>query len=203
MEQNNNQGFQPDPKLFERIAFFQQTVECKKTDRVFTAPFVQYLPITMYGMTTIQDVMMDYDKALDSWIRYHQEFQPDGAWAPQAIFPGSPLEVLDCQYIKWPGRHMSDPNAGFQVLDREDGYMSEDEYWEYAEDPTGFMIRKVLPRHYAALKGLEMVDFSNSIWQGGLYSMIPCGLPPVKAAFSALSDAGEKMLATAQAGGKI
>ena len=48
-----------------------------------------------------------------------------------------------------------------------------------------------------------MVDFSNSIWQGGLYSMIPCGLPPVKAAFGALMEAGEKMLGVAQAGGKI
>ncbi|MGN1155614.1 MAG: uroporphyrinogen decarboxylase family protein [Agathobacter sp.] len=81
--------------------------------------------------------------------------------------------------------------------------MAAEEYMEYAEDPTGFIMRKILPRHYAALKGLEMVDFSNSIWQGGLYSMIPCGLPPVKAAFAALSEAGEKMLHTAQAGGKV
>ena len=203
MEPNNNQAMQPDPKLFERIAFFQDTVACKKTDRIFTAPFVQYLPITMYGMTTIQDVMMDYDKALESWIRYHQEFQPDGAWAPQAIFPGAPLETLDCQFIKWPGRHMSNPNAGFQVLDKEDGYMDEDEYWEYAEDPSGFMMRKVLPRHYANLKGLEMVDFSNSTWQAGLYNMIPFALPPVKAAFNALSEAGAQMLHVAEAGGRV
>ena len=137
---------------------------------------------------------MDYSNVESSWIRYHQESQPDAAWAPQSIFPGSPLEILDCQYIKWPGRHLADPNAPFQVLDREDGYMSQDEYLEYAEDPTGFIMRNVLPRHYGALKGLEMVDFSNSIWQAGLYSMIPCGLPPVKMAFDALSKAGESMM---------
>lgn len=203
MGQDNNQQFQPDPKLFERLAFLQQTIECKRTDRVFTAPFVQYLPIHLYGETTVKDTMLNYENVMSSWIRYHQEYQPDAAWAPQAIFPGAALDVLGCNYIKWPGNQLKDPNAGFQVLDKEDGYMSADEYLEYAEDPTGFMIRKVLPRHYDALKGLEMLDFSNMVWQAGLYNMIPCAIPPVKAAFHALSEAGEKMMGVAQAGGKV
>ena len=193
----------PDPKLFERLKLLDDTMNYRHTDHVPAAPFVQYLPITLYGETTIQDTMMDYSKAESSWIRYHMEYQPDFAWAPQSIFPGSPLEGLGCQFIRWPGKHLADPNSPFQVVDQEDGYMGPEEYLEYAEDPTGFVMRKILPRHYASLKGLEMVDFSNSIWQGGLYSMIPCGLPPVKAAFGALMDAGEKMLAVAQAGGKI
>jgi len=203
MEQGNNQQFQPDPKLFERSAFLQETIECKKTDKVFTAPFIQYLPITLYGETTVKDTMLDYGNVMSSWIRYHQEYQPDAAWAPQAIFPGAPLNGLDCQFIKWAGKQLADPNAGFQVLDKEDGYMSADEYLEYAEDPTGFIMRKILPRHYGALKGLEMVDFSSSVWQGALYNMIPCALPPVKAAFQALSEAGEKMMMVAENGGKV
>ena len=199
----NNHEFKPDPKFFERVQMFDDMLHFRKTDHVPTAPFVQYLPIYLYGMTTVQDVMMDYGKAEECFIRFHQEYDPDFAWGPQAIYPGAPLDVLDCQYIRWPGKHFSDPNAPFQVLDKEDGYMSPEEYLEYAEDPTGFIMRKVLPRHYGALKGLEMVDFSNSIWQGGLYSMIPCALPPVKAAFNALSEAGEKMMAMAEAGGKL
>ncbi len=200
--ENNNQ-FQPDPKFFERVQLFQDILEYKRTDHVPIAPMVQYLPIYLYGDTTVQDVMMDYGKAEASFIRYHQEFQPDFSWGPQSIFPGAALDILDCQYIRWPGKHLADPNAPFQVLDKEDGYMAAEEYLEYAEDPTGFMMRKILPRHYGALKGLEMVDLSNAVWQGGLYSMIPCSLPPVKTAFQALSAAGEKMLKMAQAGGKI
>lgn len=199
----NEKQFTPDPKFFERLKLFEDTLAYKKTDHVPIAPMIQYLPIYLYGETTIQDVMMDYGAAESSYIRYHQEFQPDFGWGPQSIYPGAALDVLDCQYIRWPGKHMSDPNTPFQVLDREDGYMAAEEYLEYAEDPTGFIMRKILPRHYGALKGLEMVDFSNSIWQGGLYSMIPCGLSSVKAAFNALSVAGEKMLDMAQAGGKI
>lgn len=199
----DNNAMQPSPEFLQRMAFFQDTLECKRTDRVLAAPMIMYLPIHLYGETTVQDVMMDYAKAEPSFIRYHQEFQPDMAWGPQSIYPGAPLEGLDCQYLRWPGKQIADPNAGFQVVDREDGYMSPEEYLEYAEDPTGFIMRKILPRHYGALKGLEMVDFSNSIWQGGLYSMIPCALPPVKAAFAALSEAGEKMMHMAEAGGKI
>ena len=202
MGNEHNEQFQPDPKFFERIQLFQDTLDCKKTDKILAAPMIMYLPINLYGMTTVKDVMMDYGKAEASFIRYHQEFQPDMAWGPQAIFPGAPLEGLDCQYIRWPGKHLAD-NAPFQVVDREDGYMTGEEYLEYAEDPTGFIMRKILPRHYGALKGLEMVDFSNAIWQGGLYGMIPCGLPPVRAAFNALSDAGEKMLGMAQSGSKL
>lgn len=192
-----------NPEFFERTKLWEDTLNYKRTDHVPIAPMVQYLPIYLYKDTTVQDVMMDYGAAQECYIRYHQEYQPDFAWGPQSIFPGAALETLDCQYIRWPGRHLSDPNAPFQVVDREDGYMAAEEYLEYAEDPTGFIMRKILPRHYEALKGLEMIDFSNSVWQGGLYDMIPCGLPPVKAAFRALSEAGEKMMRMARSGGEI
>ncbi len=200
---DNQTTMKPGPEFLRRMAFFQDTLECKRTSHVLAAPMVMYLPIHLYGEITVQDAMQDYAKTESSFIRYHQEYQPDMSWGPQSIYPGAALDLLDCQYLRWPGKQIADPNSGFQVIDREDGYMTQDEYLEYAEDPTGFIMRKILPRHYGALKGLEMVDFSNSIWQGGLYSMIPCGLPPVKAAFAALSEAGEKMLHMAEAGGKI
>lgn len=200
---SHNEGFNPDPKFFERLKLYEDTVACNRTDRVLAAPLVSTFPIRLYNEVTVQDVLLDYGKAESSFIKYHQEFQPDLAYGPQSMFPCAPLDVLDCQYVRYSGKHLADPNAGFQIVDREDGYMAAEEYLEYAEDPTGFMMRKILPRHFATLKGLEMVDFSNAVWQGGLYGMIPCGLPPVKAAFNALSTAGEKMLNMAQAGGKV
>ena len=192
-----------NPKFMERMGLYMDTVACKRTDRVLAAPFPIYLPITLYKEVTIQDVMMDYSKMESSLIRYHEEYQPDLSWGVQAIYPGAPLDVLDCQYIRWPGKHLSDPNSPFQVVDKEDGYMDAEEYLEYAEDPTGFIMRKILPRQYAALKGLEMVDFSNAIWQGGLYSMIPMAIPPVRAAIGAMQEAGEKMMKMAQDGGAL
>ncbi len=199
MENNNAM---PNPDFLRRMGFYMDTVACKRTDHVLTAPFPIYLPINLYGMTTIEEVMKDYSNYLPSLMRYHQEYDPDLFWGPQAIFPGAALDTLDCQFIRWPGRHL-DKNAPFQVLDKEDGYMSADEYLEYAEDPTGFMMRKILPRHYGALKGLEMLDFSNAAWQGGLYAMIPAAFPPVRGALNALMDAGEKMLGMAGQGGMV
>lgn len=199
----SEQKMQPNPKFLERLKLYEDTVACRRTQKVLAAPMVMYLPVLMYGETTIQEAMMDYSKAESSFIRYHQEFQPDMAWGPQSIYPGAALDLLDCQYLRWPGKHFSDANAGFQVVDREDGYMSPEEYLEYAEDPTGFIIRKVLPRHFGALKGLEMTDLSNAVWQSGLYSMIPMSLPPVKAALEAMAQAGERMLKMDQDGGKI
>ncbi len=202
-EQMEQKAMQPSPLFLERLKLYEDTVACRRTDRVLAAPLIMYLPIFLYGDTTIREVMMDYGKAKNCFIRYHQEYQPDLAWGPQIIFPGAALEGLDCQFLKWPGKQIADPNGGFQVVDREEGYMSPEEYLEYAEDPTGFIMRKILPRHYQALQGLEMVDLSNAIWQGGMYSMIPMALPPVKAAFAAMAEAGEKMMKMAQAGGEI
>lgn len=198
-----NNGMTPSPAFLERLKLYEDTVACRRTDRVLAAPLIMYLPIFLYGETTIAEAMMDYSKAESSFIRYHQEYQPDLAWGPQIIFPGAPLEGLDCQYIKWPGKQIKDVNGGFQVVDREEGYMTPDEYLEYAEDPTGFIMRKILPRHYKALEGLGLVDLSNAVWQGGLYSMIPMGLPPVKAALDAMCQAGEKMQKMAADGGKL
>ena len=195
-------NMQPNPDFLKRLKLFQDTLACKKTDKILCSPMLMYLPIYMYGETTVHDVMMDYSKAQSSLIRYHQEFQPDLSWGPQIIYPGAALETLGCNYIKIPGVHL-DANAPFQVVDTEEGFMTEDEYLEYAEDPTGFIMRKVLPRHYSNLQELSMVDFSNAIWQGGLYSMIPFALPPVQSAFHAMGEAGKKMLKMAEDGGKI
>ena len=192
----------PNPEFLRRMALYDDTIACKRVDHVLAAPFPIYLPINLYGEVTSEEVMMDYEKILPSLIRYQQEYQPDLYWGPQAIFPGAALEVLDCQFIKWPGKHL-DKNSSFQVVDPEDGYMTPDEYLEYAEDPTGFILRKVLPRHYKALEPLAMLDFSNAVWQGGVYSMIPMGLPPVQGAIKAMMEAGEKMMKMNQANAVI
>ncbi len=203
MSEKPAENMQPNPAFLERMKLYNDTLECKRVDRICASPMIMYLPIYMYGTTNVHDAMMDYGAVEECYLRYHQEFQPDLGWGPQAIYPGAALDLLDCQYIRWPGKQIEDLNAPFQVVDREEGYMEPEEYLEYAEDPSGFIMRKILPRHYAALKGLEMVDFSNMIWQGGLYGMIPFGLPPVQQAFAALGEAGQRMMGMAQSGGKI
>ena len=56
----------PDPKLFERLKLLDDTLNYRPTDHIPAAPMVQYLPITLYNETTIQDTMMDYGNILYS-----------------------------------------------------------------------------------------------------------------------------------------
>jgi len=185
---------------YERLKIYENAVSLKQEGRICIAPQVMYLPIFMYGETTTKDVMQDYRNAIPSWLRFHREYSPDLYWDPAALAPLRALEELDCQYIRWPGRHL-DENAVFQVIEQE--FMTADEYLEYAEDPTGFMIRKILPRHYKNLDGLKMVDLSSAIYFSALYSMIPFALPPVRKAIAAMTATGEHMLDYAAALGEM
>lgn len=188
-------------KLYaERLRLYENAISLTQEGRVCVAPQIMYLPIFLYGQTTVRAAMEDYRNLIPSWLRYHEEFQPDLYWAPGPLLPLRPLETLDCRYARWPGKHL-DHNAPFQILDEE--FMTEDEYVEYAEDPTGFMIRKILPRHYGALDGLKMVDLSNAIFTGAFFDMIPFALPPVKQAMDAMAAAGAQALDYAQALGEM
>lgn len=179
------------PNYEKRMQLLQDTLNCRKTDRVMAAPFYTYLPILLYGETTIKDAIADWRNALPSYYRYHEEFQPDLSYGPSALFPGKPMEALDCQFVRWPGKHFPDENIGFQVPDQE--YMAQEEYLEYAEDPTGFLMKKILPRHYRKLAGLGLLDFSMAIWQGGLYATLPAVDPSVREAFGAILSCGQAM----------
>ncbi len=179
------------PKFLERSQLLDDSINCRRTNRVMTAPFYTYLPILLYGETTIKDTMADWKNAIPSYYRYHEEFQPDLAYGPEAIFPGQALDALDCKFVRWPGKHFPDENMGFQVPDQE--YMTPDEYLEYAEDPTGFIMKKILPRQYGKLKGLGMFDFSQAIWHGALYSTLAALDPAVKESFDAILECGKRM----------
>ena len=73
-EQMEQKAMQPSPLFLERLKLYEDTVACRRTDRVLAAPLIMYLPIFLYGDTTIREVMMDYGKAKNCFIRYHQEY---------------------------------------------------------------------------------------------------------------------------------
>lgn len=118
----NTESLHPD--FTRRLQLLHDSVNCRKVDHIMAAPFYTYLPVTLYNETTIKDTIGDWRNAIPSYIRYHEEYQPDLAYGPEAIFPGPALEALDCQFVRWPGRHFDDPNLGFQVVDSE--YMPQD-----------------------------------------------------------------------------
>ena len=62
------------------------------------------------------------------------------------------LEAVDYKQLIWPGHGVGD-NQPYQYLDRE--YMKADEYDEFIDDPTGFYLRKYLPRVCGVFEGFE------------------------------------------------
>ncbi len=195
----NTESLHPD--FTRRLQLLHDSVNCRKVDHIMAAPFYTYLPVTLYNETTIKDTIGDWRNAIPSYIRYHEEYQPDLAYGPEAIFPGPALEALDCQFVRWPGRHFDDPNLGFQVVDSE--YMPQEEYLEYAEDPTGFLMKKILPRHFAKLEGLKLLDFSMAIWHGALYATLPAAAPAVQEAFAAITDCSKRFSPLVEADGQF
>jgi hypothetical protein len=80
-------------------------------------------------------------------------------------FPGcgaamTELDVLNCV---WPGGPKP-PDFEYQFLEAE--YMKEDEYDMFLNDPSGFMIRRYLPRVYGALMPLAKLPPLDSMFMG-------------------------------------
>jgi uroporphyrinogen-III decarboxylase len=104
------------------------------------------------------------------------------------------LETLDCKQIKWPG-HGVDPNFVYQFVEGE--YMPADEYDEFIENPSDWMIRRYMPRVYGVLEPLSklpgMLDqfYYYGAPSAGLATM---GTPEVQEAFQALLKAARYSL---------
>ena len=189
------------PEFLRRTKLLEDSVTCERVDKIMVAPFYTYLPITLYKETTIKDTIKDWRNAIPSYIRYHEEYQPDLAYGPEAIFPGPAMDALDCKFVRWPGKHFDDSNVGFQVLDEE--RMDPEEFLEYAEDPSGFYLRKILPRTFGKMDGLKYLDFSQAIWHEGMYACLPFVMPEVKESLNAMTECGEKLAELVAADAKM
>jgi hypothetical protein len=159
----DNKGDDMPGALFEeRNRRLLDQVALKETDRI---PFVfgsRFWPAKFAGIT-FEEQMYDGDKAAMALEKALLWLEPDG-YAPSLYNYGAILEALDYRLLKWPG-HGTGPNATFQYLDRE--LMPAAEYEEYLLDPTGYYLRKYLPRVAGAFEGLaRMPDFpSLSEWR--------------------------------------
>ena len=142
----------------QRWARIEDAVALRETDRVPFVYFSTFWAARLSGYT-IQEMMYDVDKYIDVSRKAMDMLQPDAYSALLFAF-GNTLEGLDYRPMQWPG-HGVDANATFQYIDQE--FMSPDEYDEYIFDPTGFYLRKYLPRLAGAYEVLGLLpDFAAS-----------------------------------------
>jgi len=123
----------------------------KKPDRIPVCPSAGFYPIQYTG-NTFYEAHYDYEILAGSWEKYHIDFQPDAYYSPISIVSGKLLDSLDYKLYKWAGRGVADDKT-IQYIEGE--YMKADEYMDFIDDPTGYMLNVYFPRIAGALAPLQ------------------------------------------------
>ena len=149
----------PADKLKERTQLIEDTMALKETSRVLNAIRVDAFPYYEYGIS-IREAITDYQKAIDAYIRFHKEFQPDVASGFTAQVSGPVLENLDVRCLRWAGHGLGDEST-IQFI--EYPTIEDEEYDEFFADPAGFAYRKWLPRMAGVFDAFSKIDYMKMI----------------------------------------
>jgi hypothetical protein len=143
----------------ERAKRVRDVIELKEPDRV---PF--FLFGDAHSYTGIPNSAAYYDPIpfKRAMRKFAVDMEPDMA---EGGFPysGAAMTELDVKNRLWPGGPLP-PDCEMQAIEGE--YMKADEYDMFLNDPTGFMIRRYLPRIYGALIPLAKLPPLDSMYMG-------------------------------------
>ncbi len=143
----------------ERNQRVRDAIELKKPDRV---PFSFIVEAHTYA--GIPNSASYYDPiAMKRVMRQAAvDLEPDMA---EGGFPscGDAMTEMDVKNVLWPGGPLP-PDYGMQAVEGE--YMKADEYDMFLNDPTGFVIRRYLPRIYGVLQPLAKLPPMDSMFMG-------------------------------------
>ena len=160
-------------QLYElRIQRINDARAVKEPDKVPCVNFSStFYPTIQMGITN-EEAMYSMKKSAKAFIKVFKDSNID--CAPSIIpFSGHVFDDLGVQYFAWPGatdetRRLK-AYQPFQFVENE--YMKASEYEEYFQDPTGFLLRKIIPRHYKNLEGFSSFLSSGYPLGNGYISM--------------------------------
>jgi uroporphyrinogen-III decarboxylase len=179
----------------ERYERIMTTLSLKEPDRVPIAPSVMFYPTDEYGMSK-KEAMYDIEKTAEAFKKVLTPLNVDAMPPILNIWPGQLLDSLGARVFKWPGaadeNYRLEDHLPFQFVEGE--YIKAEEYGDLFEDPTGFIIRKVIPRQFEALQGLsEFPDLATLASGLGILFSLPVFniMPGTKRVKEALQVASE------------
>ncbi len=179
----------------ERYERVMTTISLKEPDRVPIAPNMMFYPLVQLGISK-KDAMYDLEKTAQAFIKVLTPLNFDLMPFLLAIYPGQMLDLLGNTMFKWPGAadeaQRLDDNIPFQFVEGE--YMKADEYEEFFADPTGFLLRKIVPRQNTSLQGFsEFPKFHNFTSGLGIMFSLPIfnAMPGTKKIRDSLNKASE------------
>ena len=143
----------------ERNKRSRAAVELNKPDRV---PF--FFLVDMQSFAGVPNAASYYDPLKMKRVMRQAaiDLEPDMA---EGGFPscGDAMTELDIRNVLWPGGPLP-ADASMQAVEGE--YMKADEYDLFLNDPTGFVIRRYLPRIYGVLHPLSKLPPMDSMFMG-------------------------------------
>lgn len=185
----------------ERIDRIRKTYDIEPADRIVAdlSMGVFEYSLRRKGLTG-KDIMYHPEKMHEPALEFNLEFQLDTAVVPFG-YPGHAWDTLGVSTYRWGGRHLSDEQT-IQMVEGE--YMTADEYPEFIADPSGFFLRKYLPRMFSELEGLSMLpNFPQIVESLDVMNIaMPFALPPVQAALNKLMEAGQQVMEFLEVSGK-
>jgi len=184
----------------ERVRVLRDAIEVRKQKRVPAVPITGMYLTARAGLTAI-DVLHHHEKLLQPILDYHHEFQPDVLF-PSGPMPGKVWEILDYKVYSWAGHGLPD---GHQYQTREGEYMSADDYPYLIRDPSGFWMKRYLPRVLGALEPMRKMANLPSITEilSIAPAVLPFGMPDVQEMLHKLMEAGTEAMKCFSAGQKI
>lgn len=174
-------------------ARWKRVLDCvalKQADRMPIALYPMFW-LARYGEISYKQLMYDYAKTRELGERAVLELDPD-IYSPTVMNAalGPALDAIGFKQVQWPGHGVGD-NQPYQYLDRE--YMKAEEYDEFLFDPTGFYLKKYLPRVASAFEGIEQMPTLPGLHYfrlvGGIHRF---ARPAVKTALSNIMTAAEE-----------
>jgi hypothetical protein len=143
----------------ERAKRVRDAIELRVPDRV---PFSVLIEPHEYSGIPKSAAYYDHIALKRTMRNMAVDLEPDMC-EPGFPASGAAMTELDIQNCVWPGGPKP-ADYGYQFIERE--YMKEDEYDMFLNDPSGFMIRRYLPRVYGALKPLAKLPPLDSMFMG-------------------------------------
>lgn len=180
-------------QFIEREQRIQDAISLRQPDRVPIALSGMFW-VARYAGLTCEQAMYDSTALVDAIRQGLQEFQPDFYRIPHPeVALGPILDKMGYRQLNWPGQEGIDPDVSYQYLDKE--YMKSSEYDDYIFDPTGFYLRKFLPRvaeMYEPLARLPALPSSYYLFLAHDTAMYAD--PDMQKSFKRMTEAGQDAL---------
>jgi hypothetical protein len=166
----------------ERNKRIDDVIAMRKPDKVPICVGFSFFAAKYAGITA-KDLMYDPEKAGKAGWKVIRDFEPDMVQGPYDRLLGPMLDILQCTQARWPGGTLPD-NIPFQYMEKE--YMTTDEYDHLLSDPSDFIVRRLWPRIFGSLKGLEKLPALHNVYSYSQGMLTAFAAPEITEALEAL-----------------